>query len=96
VDGKGHIFVASNGGTLFFEDYSSSGRIGDNRSFFENPRLIGGLDDVAPLIVQGTASPTNPILSPGVVEVVGIALILPMVVLVLATILGNRGSASKE
>ena len=96
VDGKGHLFVASNGGTLFFEDYSTTGRIGAAGSYFKNPFLIGSLDDVAPLIGPGTSSSLNLFLGPTVAGAVGITLIVPMVILIFLTIRGTRRSLSKN
>jgi hypothetical protein len=97
VDGSGHLFVASNGGTLFFEDYSSTGRIGVSGSFFKNPFLVGGLDDVAPLAGPGTASSSpNLFLGSTVARVVGITLIAPMIILIFVTIRGTRPFPSKN
>jgi len=49
VDGKGHLFVASNGGGLEFVDYDATGLIGAAANFKAEPFLAGSLDDIAPL-----------------------------------------------
>ncbi len=54
VDGKGHVFGATNGGHLVFVDYSSTGRIGDKTNFVSDKFLDSFLDDVAPLAGLGT------------------------------------------
>lgn len=56
VDGKGHLFVASNNGDLEFVDYSGSGNIG-TASFSNNQFLANSLDDIAPLSGQGAPTP---------------------------------------
>jgi len=54
VDGKGHLFVASNSGFLQFVDYDATGLIGASGNFKASPFLAGSLDDIAPL--SGTGS----------------------------------------
>ncbi len=58
VDGLGHLFVASNTGHLLFIDYGVTGLIGDLSNFGAIPFLIGNLDDVAPLVGEGSTVPT--------------------------------------
>ena len=48
VDGKGHLFVASNSGFLEFADYRATGLIG-TPTFTASPFLAPALDDIAPL-----------------------------------------------
>jgi hypothetical protein len=55
VDAKGHLFVASNSGVLFFLDYSLSGLVNASANFSVQRQLIGDLDDVAPLIGSGSS-----------------------------------------
>lgn len=50
VDGNGHAFVASNGGNLFFIDYSASFDIADAGNFVACPFLAANLDDIAPIL----------------------------------------------
>jgi hypothetical protein len=57
VDGHGHLFVASNTGTLEFVDYDATHLIGDSSNFTADPFLIGSLDDIAPL--SGTGAPSS-------------------------------------
>lgn len=59
VDGKGHLFVASNNGNLEFADYASTGRIGTS-SFTNEQFLNFSLDDVAPLSGLGGNSVPEP------------------------------------
>ncbi len=56
VDGKGHLFVASNSGGLLFVDYDASKNIG-TPTFATEPFLAGSLDDIAPLSGAGAPSP---------------------------------------
>jgi hypothetical protein len=49
VDGKGHLFVASNGGGLEFVDYDATGLIGAAGNFTAEPFLASSLDDIAPI-----------------------------------------------
>jgi len=58
VDGKGHIFVASNTGHLAFVDYSATGKVGHQRNFKSVQHLMKGLDDIAPLIGPGPRTVT--------------------------------------
>jgi hypothetical protein len=53
VDGKGHLFVASNSGNLEFIDYDASGLIGAGGNFTSSPFLAANLDDIAPLAGVG-------------------------------------------
>ena len=64
ADGKGHVYVASNTGSVLFVDYSSTGLIADPRNFKSYVFLDSNLDDVAPL--SGPGAPPNhaPILAP--------------------------------
>lgn len=48
VDGKGHLFVASNFGNLFFVDYDATKNI-SSATFSANPFLASNLDDIAPI-----------------------------------------------
>lgn len=53
VDGKGHLFIASNP-NLFFLDYSSDGQI-DTASHYNTLAFVKtNMDDVAPLVGQGS------------------------------------------
>jgi hypothetical protein len=63
VDGLGHLFAASNDGTMLFLDYSKSGLVGSS-TFSTQPFVIGSMDDVAPLVGlggggQGTPEPAS-------------------------------------
>jgi hypothetical protein len=58
VDGKGHLFVASNSGYLQFVDYDASGLIGTGSNFAAAPFLAPFLDDIAPL--SGVGAPPVP------------------------------------
>lgn len=53
VDGRGHMFVASNNGRLFFMDYADSGLINAPTNFVYTQFLDSYLDDVAPLTGPG-------------------------------------------
>jgi hypothetical protein len=53
VDGRGHLFVADNGGRLVFVDYSATRKVGDDRNRVETRFLDPGLDDLAPLTGPG-------------------------------------------
>ena len=57
VDGKGHIFGATNNGLMIFIDYSVSGKVGDISNFVSSQFLANSLDDVAPLV--GPGAPKN-------------------------------------
>ena len=70
VDGKGHLFVASNSGLLMFVDYDASKLIGAG-SFATEPGLLANLDDVAPL--SGSGSRTT-VPEPGSILLLGTAL----------------------
>lgn len=59
VDGKGHLFAASNSGNLLFVDYAASGLVGDLGNFTALPFLDSFLDDIAPLVGPG-ATPVIP------------------------------------
>lgn len=56
VDGKGHIYWASNLGQYFFMDYSSTGNINTN-GFVYDKFFKGSMDDIAPLIGAGGTTP---------------------------------------
>jgi hypothetical protein len=53
TDGKGHLFVAVNDGTLLFMDYSASSKVGDAGNVVSSKFLQNFLDDVAPLSGPG-------------------------------------------
>ncbi len=53
VDSRGHIFVADNGGTMGFVDYSASGQLTNTSTFATNIFLESYLDDVAPVGLVG-------------------------------------------
>ena len=55
VDGKGHLFLASNSGDIVFVDYSSGGFV--TPVFTDHQFLAEALDDIAPLSGAG-GSPT--------------------------------------
>lgn len=64
-DGKGHLFVASNNGQLFFEDYSGGsnliGSVGDFSTFVAlHPNGDFNLDDIAPLSGSGSRTVPEP------------------------------------
>ncbi len=59
VDGAGHLYWASNSGSLLFVDYAATGLV--NSPTFTNVQfLASALDDVAPLVGAGTTDPTIP------------------------------------
>jgi len=57
VDGKGHIFAASNLGNLLFMDYSATGAVGSGSTFSAKTFLAANLDDIAPLSGAGSHVP---------------------------------------
>jgi hypothetical protein len=57
TDGRGHLFVASNFGQIVVVDYHLSGVLGDTRNVVTDVHLENDLDDVAPLVGPGAASP---------------------------------------
>jgi hypothetical protein len=57
VDGKGHLFVASNTGNLLFIDYDGTGLIGAGGNFSSVQFLANSLDDIAPLSGAGSRVP---------------------------------------
>lgn len=64
VDGKGHAFVADNGGHLFFVDYSATSNIANLGNFVACPFLAVNLDDIAPILdsmilIGGEIMPIN-------------------------------------
>ena len=59
-DGKGHLFVASNNGSLEFVDYDATGLIGAASNFKAEPFLKGSLDDIAPLSGLGGGNIPEP------------------------------------
>ncbi|MDA4123615.1 MAG: hypothetical protein OK456_10595, partial [Thaumarchaeota archaeon] len=76
ADGNGHLFVANNGGSIYFLDYSASHLVGAASNFAYN---IGGsgvseADDVAPLVGQGSTSTGVPEFPLGPVLLVAIAI----------------------
>ncbi len=56
VDGQGHLFIASNP-NLFFLDYSSDGKIDTATHFNALSFVRNSLDDVAPLVGEGSTDP---------------------------------------
>ena len=60
VDGKGHLFIASNP-NLFFLDYSSDMQINTATHFNTLVFVKSTLDDVAPLVGQGSTEPGDAI-----------------------------------
>jgi hypothetical protein len=60
VDGKGHLFVASNTGFLQFVDYNGTGLIGAGSNFSAAPFLAPALDDIAPLSGLGAVPVPEP------------------------------------
>ncbi|MEE8450876.1 MAG: hypothetical protein V3R99_03145, partial [Thermoguttaceae bacterium] len=62
VDGKGHLFAASNTGGLMFMDYAAAtgGLIDDAGNFSSMLFLEDYLDDIAPLVGAGTTDPVIP------------------------------------
>ncbi len=74
VDGKGHLFAASNSGHLTFIDYSASGLI--NVGFVSTQFLASALDDVAPLSGAGTTTPPGgSVPEPGVMALLAMGLL---------------------
>ena len=57
IDGKGHVFVASNDGNMLFIDYSASGNVGSGTNFTNYQFFQANLDDVAPLSGLGSHQP---------------------------------------
>lgn len=87
VDGHGHLFVASNNGQLFFDDYSGAagGVINGSGSHSYSPFLINSLDDIAPQYGAGSQNPPTgvpefPVTTLG--PLLLIALVLPALLLV--------------
>jgi len=59
VDGKGHLFAASNTGQLLFVDYSITGHIDDSRDVVAQVPVDPNLDDLAPLTGPGPSEVHN-------------------------------------
>jgi hypothetical protein len=59
VDGRGHMFVADNGGNLAFIDYSATRKVDDTRNRVETRFLDPALDDLAPLTGPGARPPAE-------------------------------------
>ena len=59
VDGNGHAYIAQNP-NIFFLDYAASGKIDDAGNFFTSTNVRSSLDDVAPLVGEGTTDPCPP------------------------------------
>lgn len=62
VDGRGHLFAASNSGHLLFVDYSYTGKVADPKNFKALIGLVPYLDDIAPLVGPGAAQQVEPVL----------------------------------
>lgn len=60
VDGKGHLFAASNFGDLLFVDYDATGLIGAGANFKTTKFLADNLDDIAPLVGPGAPPASVP------------------------------------
>ncbi len=73
VDGQGHIFAASNNGQFFFEDYSTTGIVGDAGNFVSDNFFKNQLDDMAPLIGAGGTQQTG-VPEPGTLLLLGAGL----------------------
>jgi hypothetical protein len=62
LDGFGHLFIAWNGGGVFFEDYSATGIIGSQAStgnfhyFTTDGGAFNYMDDLAPIIGPGATA----------------------------------------
>ena len=72
ADGAGHLFVASNGGSLEFVDYAASGLVGATSNFKANRFLANSLDDIAPLVGPGG---TTQLPVPGTLLLLSVALV---------------------
>ena len=61
VDGQGHLFVANNGGSIYFLDYSASKQVNNVGNFADNIGCCfnGNPDDVAPLVGPGSTTTTG-------------------------------------
>ena len=79
ADGLGHLFVANNGGSIYFLDFSGSKLVGSALNFAYNIGGVSEADDVAPLVGQGSTSNGVPEFPIGPVLVVAIA--VPMMLL---------------
>jgi len=69
VDGLGHLYAASNSGTLTFVDFAASGLI-DN-GFSSTQFLASSLDDIAPLVGAGS---TTTVPEPATLVLMGLGL----------------------
>ena len=79
ADGSGHLFVANNGGSIYFLDYSASGHVNSALNFADNIGGVGEADDVAPLVGQGSTTTGVPEFPVGPVLLVAIA--IPMMLI---------------
>jgi len=79
ADGSGHLFVANNGGSIYFLDYSASGHVNSALNFADNIGGVGEADDVAPLVGQGSTTTGVPEFPVGQVLLVAIA--IPMMLI---------------
>jgi hypothetical protein len=59
VDGRGHLFVADNGGNLVFIDYSATRKVDAPSNRIETRFLDNNLDDLAPLTGPGARPPAK-------------------------------------
>jgi hypothetical protein len=59
VDGRGHLFVADNEGTLVFIDYSATRQVGSDANRVATRFLDKFLDDLAPLTGPGARPPAK-------------------------------------
>ncbi len=74
ADGSGHLFVANNGGSIYFLDYSTSHLVNSPLNFADNIGGVGAADDVAPLIGPGSSVTGVPQFPLGILGVLVLAL----------------------